>query len=160
VLSNLDTPGLPLAFPPAGINTVYKGIPSNSQTFTALNGQTFLAPMGTDFANEYAAGQLSGNDIFQIYANIGFFGNFDFQRNYGLGPCSNNVFYRQFTNGSNYGVGIFMNGGGFSLEDTLNIAEGFANAFTGGFTNTQVQWWTNGWNDAEAGQPNGVTPDN
>jgi hypothetical protein len=97
----------------------YHGIPPGSQTFVAPNGQTFLAPAGTNFADEYQSGQTNG--LLGASATIGQWGTFDFQRNEGagnLGPASN-IFYTQYTNAGNYGVGVYMDGAGYSLSTTV-----------------------------------------
>jgi len=133
--------------------SVFHGTPTNSQTFTAPNGQTFLAPAGTDFQAEYNAGKSNG--LFGANSQIGQYGKFDFQRNRGLGECSaggTNVFYPAYTDASNFGVGVYMNGAGYSLSETVEIGDTFAlfKSSNAGAT-AQSQLWTNGWYAAQSG---------
>lgn len=129
--------------------TIYHGTPPNSQTFTAPNGQTFLAPTGTDFRKIYDAGKANGT--LGINAAVGHYGTFDFQRNAGAGKLSANTFYPAYTDASNYAVGIYMNGAGYSLQGTHEVAEIFARMFSSNSGSPgQTQWQTNGWNAAQA----------
>lgn len=134
--------------------SIAKGVPPNSQVFTAPNGQTFLAPAGTDFQAVYNAGRADG--LFGANSQIGHYGKYDFQRNGGRGECSSNTFYPAYTDASNYGVGVYMNGAGFSLNQTITIGNLFAGTMSSNAGSArQQQWWRNGWNAAQSGSPNG-----
>lgn len=103
--------------------TYYNGIPPNSQAFKALNGATFLAPPGTDFKAVYYKGQASGITPWSAYANVWHYGQFDFQRNMGHGyKASGNTFYPAYIDASNYAVGVYLNGAGLSLQNSLRLA--------------------------------------
>jgi hypothetical protein len=133
--------------------TIYPGTPPNSQTYVAPDGRPFLAPAGTNFQNVYNAGHANGPfNILGMNVAIGHYGQFDFQRNGGQGNCpGHNTFYPAYTNASNFAVGEYMNGAGFSLDATLTI--GYVFAFTmssNAGSPDQGQWWANGWNAAQA----------
>jgi hypothetical protein len=76
-------------------------------------------------------------------------GIFDWQRHDG-------TFYEEYRPASNYGVGITMNGAGYNLEDTVNIAETYAyfNSSNADQMEDDKQWWIRGWTDAQNGMWN------
>ena len=98
----------------------------------------------------YNAGKTKG--IEGIDGAILWYGTFDFQRNSGGGKqFGDNIFYSAYTNASNYGAGVYMNGAGFSLNGTLVMGRiaadlGSKNA---GYPE-QRQWQALGWEAAEA----------
>lgn len=144
---------LPPAEPPM---TIYKDTPPNSQVFTALNDEKFLAPAGTDFQIEYNAGATDGLwGIGQIIT----WGRFDYQRNAGKGYLeSGNTLYLQYENGGNYGVGVYMRGANYSLQDTYKYGDDFAGLTSHRSEATKTRqhhWWELGWDAANAGKPNG-----
>ena len=135
--------------------------PPGSKTFTALDGETFLAPADADFQVVYKAGQsiLFKYDFFAINENIGHYGKFDFQRNKGQGEKLNNTFYTAYEDASNYGVGVYMKGANYSLADTIYWGHKFAHTKKTANANDPrpPKWWTLGWNAANAGSPNGLS---
>jgi hypothetical protein len=109
--------------------------------FIAPNGQAFYAPAGTDFFREWAAGRANGMvNIWGINSDIGHYGRFDYQRPPGQG------FNGLYTNASNYGVGEYMQGAGFSLGQTIWIGSLFSTFYSKN-ANSPMQsfWWTQGW---------------
>jgi hypothetical protein len=78
---------------------------------------------------------------------IGQFGRFDFQR-----KESEGIFIKPYTNASNFAVGVYMRGAGFSLEETKFIAGlyAFMKSSNAGDPEPSV-WWTNGWHAADLG---------
>jgi hypothetical protein len=130
--------------------------PPGSQTFTAPGGETFLAPSGTDFRNGYKVGKAIPfkYDFAAIDRAVGHYGTFDYQRNKGQGEKLNNIFYTAYIHASNFGVGVYMNGAGYSLDGTITIASDFAgkSSSNAGDPN-QKKWWTYGWNGAQSGNP-------
>jgi hypothetical protein len=85
-----------------------------------------IAPTGANFRDVYAAGQRISSDPFafqgaQIKANLQQGGIYDFQRD----PIRQET-YPAYANASNYAVGIYMAGAGFSLFWTRSIAETYA----------------------------------
>ncbi len=135
---------------PGGLRTV-PGIPPGSKLFCSPSGTPFYAPPGTDFNNVYSAGQNNGLDPFAINSNVGQGGTYDFQR-------SNGDFYPAYTDASNYGVGVYMNGAGYSLSWTNEIGAAFWELFSSGNLQNKGYWWDQGWNAANSGNPNGPTP--
>jgi hypothetical protein len=128
-------------------------IPTNSQKFTAPNGKTFLAPAGTNFQDVYNAGKTQGRPGERH--NVWQYGIYDFQRNGGGGPKPGNLdntFYSPYTDASNYAVGIYMNGAGASLWETLNSAriEAALTRSKNAGSPRQREWETQGWQAAEA----------
>lgn len=138
-----------------------KDTPADSAMFTTLDGDQFPAPKGTDFNAVYKAGQATTfrYDYYGIKAAVGHFGKFDYQRNMGHGELIGyrNYYYYAYVHASNYAVGVFMNGVGWGLDDTISWATDFAhkNSNNPGDLAEQKKWWTSGWNAAKAGTPNG-----
>ena len=128
----------------------YDGTPPNSQTFTAPDGQTFLAPAGTNFQDVYNAGKAQG--MLGVRNAVWQYGTFDFQRNRGDGKQSgDNIFYSAYTHASNYAVGVYMNGAGFSLNSTLTVAGVAADLGSKNAGSPALrQWQTLGWKAAQA----------
>ena len=93
-----------------------RGTPGNSCTCTS-GTNTFYAPSGTNFNDVLSAGRSSSGDLSTLNANVGHFGAFDFQRD-----ASMNQFTGAYTNASNFAVGVYMYGGGFSWEATQLVA--------------------------------------
>ncbi|GAA5265812.1 hypothetical protein ACOSOMT5_P2239 [Acidiphilium sp. MT5] len=87
----------------------------------------FFMPPNASFQEEFQAGQSSGLNGATWYAEnaailgaaVGWGGNFDYQRN-------GSTLYLQYANASNYGVGVYMAGAGYSLQETMSIAGSFA----------------------------------
>jgi hypothetical protein len=119
--------------------------------YQAPDGQTFYAPANADFGAVYDYGKslsnLWGSDRLNgIGTAVGQGGLFDFQR-------SGDIFYAKYTDASNYGVGVLMNGAGFSWQDTLSIVGGYASLYSRqGLTPLLTTWWLNGYRAATAGK--------
>jgi hypothetical protein len=132
--------------PAPDLKPVYD-VPDDAISYTTGDGTQFHAPPSADFREVYAAGQASGGDIKAVRSAIGQFGSFDFQRRDGN-------FYSAYTDASNYAVGVYMAGGGYSLPETLAIGTYYsvthASNWDSGFT-YHVKWWTKGWTDATNG---------
>jgi hypothetical protein len=65
-------------------------------------------------------------------------------------------FYPAYVDASNYGVGVFMNGCGFSLSQTITVATDFAHGESkNAGSPRQKLWWKTGWKAAQSGKPNG-----
>ena len=138
-LNNTDTLGL--------IINHYQGIPPNAVMYQASNGVRFYAPSGTNFTNEAEAGAMSPGDPFSIYASIGHFGIYDYQR-----IASTNTFIAAFSDASNYGVGVYMYGAGYSASQMYNIAELVALVISSnGGSSAQTSMWQLGYDDAANG---------
>jgi len=67
----------------------------------------------------YAAGQTNGQDILATNSAVGIFGTYDFQRR-------NGHFYKAYSDASNYAVGVYMAGAGYSCFDTLAVGTGYS----------------------------------
>jgi hypothetical protein len=94
----------------------------------------------------YAAGQANWQNPFAAPYYIWHFGIYDFQRDDG-------TFYSAYTNASNYAVGVYAAGAGYSLSATVTIGQWVADLISSNAgTRTQSDWWTRGWNDATNGQ--------
>jgi hypothetical protein len=102
--------------------------------------------------------ERDGMNPFKVNSSVGHYGSYDFQRNGGKGKCPVNIFYPAYTDASNYAVGVYMNGAGYSFGQTTAIAGGFANLFSSNAGSArQQQWWANGFNAAQSGRPNGIS---
>ena len=57
-------------------------------------------------------------------------------------------------NASNYVVGVYMAGAGYSLLGTLSIGTGYAMTHSANWDSdflSHIVWWTKGWTDATSG---------
>ena len=143
---------------PDKINFV-RGVPINAQYHrTTYGNHVFNAPPGANFHTVYKAGNYTGtlNIPFkwnQINSDVGHFGNFDFQRQIHFLQPDNFDFILAYTDSANYAVGVYMNGAGYSLDETINVSGGFAKLFSSNSGDPQqLKMWKAGWNDAENGQ--------
>ena len=137
--------------------------PPNSLTFTAADGENFLGPDNADYKVVYNAGKANGKHKSGMVDACGFYGKFDFQRNRGKGYLSTgNTFYKAYEHASGFGVGVFMNGCGWTLDETIHQVKGFAHSFSSNEGNPDPpKWWTLGWNAAASGNlPVGVNDNN
>ena len=144
----------------------FKGVyylPSNAVNVTLPDG-TFIAnaksptgylvaPPWADFRAVYAGGQAIASEnafenIAPIRAAIAQGGSFDFQRDAGTGE-SNSI----YAAASNYSVGVFMAGAGYSLDESLIVAETYALHNSSNFlSKDRLEWIEAGWRDATAGR--------
>ena len=99
--------------PPKGL-TIVHGAPEDAVSLTAGDGTPFYAPPHADFCKVYAAGQANWQNPIAAYLAVGQFGTYDFQRD-------NEIFYSAYTNASNYAVGVYMSGAGYSYHATVVI---------------------------------------
>jgi len=122
--------------------------PSDAVAYYTPDRQKFLAPPQTDWSAVYEAGKANGLDPIAAWRALGYFGAFDFQR-----QKDKNLFISKYTDASNYAVGVYMRGAGFSLEETKFIAGLFAHTMSSNAGKPeQSTWWTNGWNAADSGE--------
>jgi hypothetical protein len=85
---------------------------------------------------------------------VGPFGTYDFQRNAGQGLQARNVFYSQYQFASNYAVGAYMYGAGYSLQATVAIAGTFAEWYSSNAGDVVAfSGWMDGWTDSAAQFP-------
>jgi hypothetical protein len=129
-------------------------IPPDGAPITAGDPTTLLiAPPHADFRQVYAAGQTVASlpyaeQIRRGYAALHHGGTYDFQRD----PTRQEI-QPAYANASNYAVGVYMAGGGYSLQQTPNIAETYAFFNSSNYgSQEQKDWTTAGWNDATAGR--------
>jgi hypothetical protein len=91
-----------------------------------------------------AAGQTNGQDILTTNSAVGIFGTYDFQRR-------NGHFYQAYRDASNYAVGVYMAGAGYSYSETLAAGTYYSlrhsSNWDSGFA-YHIKWWTKGWTDA------------
>jgi hypothetical protein len=136
------------------ISNWIQGVPAGSQSVTAPDGTTFNAPSYADFAAAYKYGQSIssipfGLDTFGIQVAVGHGGMYDFQRSGGQS------FTGAYTYASNYAVGVVLAGAGYSLDQALKIAGGFASTMSSNAGSpAQRSAWTNGWKSAHSGSCN------
>jgi len=117
-------------------------IPADAVFYRAPNGAGFFAPPWANFCEERAAGEVNGLNPFAMNEAIGQGGKYDYQR-------SGNTFYTWYTNASNFGVGVYMNGAGASLSE-LHAIGGVYSYFKSSNANSaaQLNWWDQGWGAA------------
>ena len=142
----LDNPGMGPYGPFPGSMGFRRGVPGNSCT-CMVGSNTFYAPPGTNFSNVRSAGQANGWNPMDVNRNVGHWGTFDFQRDAGM-----NQFTGAYTNAANFGVGVYMQGAGYSRANTGRIAGGFAGAFSSNAGDpNQAKYWMMGWDAANSG---------
>ncbi len=132
---------------PAPPVTIIRDVPPGAVQYTTSQGDSFWAPSQTDWSDVYAAGQANGEwDVVGGFNDLKHFGTFDLQRDASLW-----TFYSQYTDASNYAVGVYLNGAGFSYQMTIDIASQFASSMSiNAGSERQVYWWTVGWYDADS----------
>ncbi|MYM90379.1 hypothetical protein GTP91_24805 [Rugamonas sp. FT82W] len=126
--------------------TVTRDVPANAVLYKMPNGDAFYAPPNTDWKDIYIAGRIGGLNPFAVHDAVWQFGKFDFQRD-----ATKGMFYRAYTDASNYGVGIYMYGAGYSLSETIMI--GSIASFLGSSNSldpAQRDYWVKGWKAADA----------
>ena len=140
-LSGIDQFGL------RDITKWFRGTPGDAITYRASDGSSFAAPPSADWSAIYVTGQLNGLSGANSY--IGRWGSFDFQRD-------GSTFIGAYSDASNYAVGVYMSGAGYSMTQTDIIAGTFALLAMSSNAGDpkQSQWWHNGWTAAETGLPN------
>jgi hypothetical protein len=120
-------------------------VPDDAVSLTAGDGTPFYAPPYADFLEVYAAGQANWQNPVAAVLAVGHYGTYDYQRDEG-------VFYSAYTDASNYAVGVYMAGAGYSFDATIAIAGFVANLQSSNAgSERQSGWWTRGWNDATNG---------
>ena len=129
-------------------------VPPDGVPISAGDPRTvLLAPPRADFRAVYAAGRAIAalpyaDQIRQGYAALHHGGTFDFQRN-----AATQEDYKAYEHASNYAVGVYMAGAGYSLRQTLHIAEAYAFFNSSNYgSKEQKDWTTAGWQDATAGR--------
>jgi hypothetical protein len=84
----------------------------------------FLAPASFDFSAVVAAGNSGGLSPFAANAAVGQGGTFDYQRS--SNSAGDTIFYSGYTNVSNFGVGGYLYGAGFTQLGASMVANTFA----------------------------------
>ncbi|MBS0576680.1 MAG: RHS repeat protein [Proteobacteria bacterium] len=126
-------------------------VPYNYSTlYQAPDGQYFYAPATANFNDVRSAGQSDGTS--GAYANIWQFGTYDFQR-LGASSSDGGTFWSEWTNASNFAVGVYMNGAGFSesMMDSIGTYAADLMSSDAGSPNL-ITWWNNGWIAASLGR--------
>ena len=127
--------------PAQGLTIVHE-VPQDAVSFRAGDGTSFYAPPDTNFPAVYADGQAHWQNFIAAFMALRQFGPYDFQRN-------DRKFYSAYTNASNYAVGVYMAGAGYSYDATIKICTLVADVISSNSrSNTQAPWWARGWNDA------------
>jgi hypothetical protein len=136
--------------------------PKNAKIVVAPDGvpiragdppRLLIGPPNADFREVYAAGRAIAplpyaEQIRRGYAALHHGGTYDFQRD----PTKEEV-QPAYANASNYAVGVYMAGAGYSLRQTLNIARTYAFFNSSNYgSKEQEDWTTAGWSDATAGR--------
>jgi len=114
----------------------------NAQVYTS-HGKNFLAPKGTDWCAIRAFAQTSGLNPYAVKKSIGHGGTFDFQRIGGK--------HSEYIDASNYVVGLYMEGAGYSQLITDGLGGTYSFLFSSNANSPQQKlWWDNGWSDANS----------
>jgi hypothetical protein len=142
---------------------VVHGLPGDAVAVTSPDGSpikdpdsstgNLMGPRHADYRQVYAGGLSTASaplpiQLALISAALGQGGTYDFQRN----SASQQV-YPAYANASNYAVGVYMAGAGFSLWQTHEIAQAYALVHSSNYgSKKQYEWTTKGWEDATAGR--------
>ena len=141
-------PSYMMSRPPINIT---RGTPSDACTCSS-GGKNFSAPPGTNYNDVYRAGQNGGYDPIAANEAIGHFGKYDFQRNY-----TDYAFIGAYTDASNFSVGVYMRGAGFSRDRTIAIGTAFARLMSkNAGAAAQADYWKAGWDAANSGNLSGI----
>jgi RHS repeat-associated protein len=129
---------------------IINGMGPGAKLYVLPDGRSFYAPEFADFTVVLATGRANGKNPFATNGAVGHYGKFDFQR-VDAGVMGR-YFLPSYTDASNFAVGVYMNGAGYSLRDTMRIGAGFSilRSSNAGST-SQSQWWAEGWNSAASG---------
>ncbi|MBS0457222.1 MAG: RHS repeat protein [Proteobacteria bacterium] len=130
--------------------TVNHSVPPGSVLYQAPSGQFFYAPANANFGGIETIGAAYG--FLGSNAYVGHFGIYDFQRQ-GASATDGGTFWSEWTNASNFAVGVYMYGAGYSMweMDTLVGTIAFGISSNAG-NSSQVTWWNNGWIAASLGK--------
>jgi hypothetical protein len=114
-------------------------------------GRSFDVPLGTNFNNEYRAGEYIGAEPIakqfgDIVNALGHHGAFDYQRVDGS-------FNPDYRDASNYGVGVLMHGAGYSWPATAALSSLYA-TYKGrpDIIPHDWSWWERGYDATGSGQ--------
>jgi hypothetical protein len=100
-------------------------LPEGPYTNMCHSGQvSFLAPASFDLNAIVAAGQAGGLSLSAANAAEGHGGTFDFQRF--SNSAGDTIFYSGYANASNFGVGAYLYGAGFSQTGATEVPGIFA----------------------------------
>ena len=103
------------------------------------SGNTFYAPNGTDFQSIWQAGQnfkSSGASPLSLGAYIGGGGKYNLQNQ----AAKLGLPYTFYQEAANIAVGIFMNGAGYNLPDTLTIGQLYGAFNSSNFAEDTTNW--------------------
>jgi hypothetical protein len=93
-------------------------IPDDAVSYTTGDGTPFHAPPYANFQKVYAAGQANWQNPIAAISAIWVNGTYDFQRD-------NGYFYDAYIDASNYAVGVYMAGAGYSYKALMSIGTFF-----------------------------------
>jgi len=126
--------------------------PDKTAIYYAGDGSEMKGPDGINWSKVYKAGEANGDDLIKAWEAVGHFGTFDFQRKFDS-ETQESFFIHPYMDASNYGVGVYMRGAGFSLLETKFLGWLYAHVLSSNAGDTkQSTWWARGWNDADSGK--------
>jgi hypothetical protein len=141
------------------ITSIVFSIPSNTashdwqpekELYTLPGLKPFYAPPNTDWNAIQETGAKNGKNPVEDALNEGPGGHFDFQRPQGyFGPV-----YLDFRIAANLGVGIYMEGAGYTLDEMLTEVTGFAAGYSNANQTSSSFYWGYGYTSAK----NGILP--
>ncbi len=107
----------------------------------------FFAPQNTNWGIIQEMGEINGKNPIEDYLNEGPGGYYDFQRPEG----KHEPFYGEFRIAANIGVGIYMEGAGYSLDEMLTEVTYFAALKSNADQTTSPFYWGYGYTFAKHG---------
>ncbi len=142
-------------YPYVGIQNIVDQSPSagKAKYYRAPNGKSFAVPENADLCGELQAGQNNKfslghpwQHVSSMRKAVGQGGTFDYQRWGGK-------FNSNYTDASNFGVGVYMNGAGYS-QFGMDVVGGTYSLFWSRNANaaSQQEWWVQGWIAANNGE--------
>jgi hypothetical protein len=124
-------------------------VPPDAVHYIRGDDDEFYAPPHADFKVVYKTGVNDGLANYKAANKAIAQGSaFDYQRD-----IVNKIFHSCYTDASNYAVGVYMQGAGYSKSEMLIIGLWYAlnNSKNAGSLH-QIHWWFKGWNDAKNGK--------
>jgi RHS repeat-associated protein len=130
--------------------TIVTGTGPGAKVYLSPDGRIFYAPEYADFTAVYNAGKEAGRDPMAMGSALGHFGKFDYQRvDAGI---MGKAFYPAYTNASNFAVGVYAYGAGYSLFQTQVIGTAYSVLKSSNPGDpAQSSFWEQGWRAARDG---------
>jgi len=134
-------------------------VPQNTRSVT-WDGLTFDVPESMSLRHVFDDGQKNQRSAFAIARYVAPFGKWDIQRNLGNGVQKDFDFYDYYVGVSNFDVGLYMNGAGWSVKEMISYGTKLISAESAAHPlnysqeyqsryDRDVPFWKAGWDYAQ-----------